>query len=74
MVSTTTPPDAGTPLEVLRTVFGYDAFRGSRPRSSSTVVGGGDALVLMPTGAGKSLCYQVPGAGPARHRRRRSPR
>jgi ATP-dependent DNA helicase RecQ len=47
-------------LEVLRRVFGYDSFRGEQARVVEHVVGGGDALVLMPTGAGKSLCYQVP--------------
>ena len=48
------------PLEVLRRVFGYEAFRGHQRAAIDTVVAGGDALVLMPTGAGKSLCYQVP--------------
>ena len=47
-------------LDVLHTVFGYPAFRGDQAEIVSTVVGGGDALVLMPTGGGKSLCYQVP--------------
>ncbi|MHA6763801.1 DNA helicase RecQ [Streptacidiphilus sp. PAMC 29251] len=47
-------------LRVLRRVFGYDAFRGSQQEVVEHVIGGGDALVLMPTGGGKSLCYQIP--------------
>lgn len=47
-------------LEVLRRVFGYESFRGRQAEVVETVVDGGDAVVLMPTGAGKSLCYQVP--------------
>ncbi len=47
-------------LEVLSRVFGYDAFRGPQQQVVDHVVAGGDALVLMPTGGGKSLCYQVP--------------
>ncbi|HEX5061538.1 MAG TPA: RecQ family ATP-dependent DNA helicase, partial [Kofleriaceae bacterium] len=47
-------------LEVLRDVFGYDAFRGGQREAVEAVLGGRDALVLLPTGAGKSLCYQVP--------------
>ena len=45
---------------VLQEVFGYSAFRGPQASIVAHVLGGGDALVLMPTGGGKSLCYQVP--------------
>ena len=48
------------PQDILRRIFGYDAFRGPQQAIIDHVVGGGDALVLMPTGGGKSLCYQVP--------------
>jgi ATP-dependent DNA helicase RecQ len=47
-------------LEVLKTVFGHPAFRGAQEEIVAHVAGGGDALVLMPTGGGKSLCYQLP--------------
>ncbi len=53
-----TAPD--TPLELLNRVFGYPSFRGAQQRIIEHVSAGGDALVLMPTGGGKSLCYQIP--------------
>ena len=54
------------PLDILHDVFGYSAFRGAQAEIVDHLAGGGDALVLMPTGGGKSLCYQVPAI--ARHR------
>ncbi|MEQ1773372.1 MAG: DNA helicase RecQ [Burkholderiales bacterium] len=47
-------------LHLLTTVFGHPAFRGAQQEIVTHVAGGGDALVLMPTGGGKSLCYQLP--------------
>lgn len=49
-----------TALDILHSVFGYTRFRGSQQAIVEHVIEGGDALVLMPTGGGKSLCYQIP--------------
>ena len=49
-----------SPQEILHSVFGYPAFRGEQEAIVDQLIGGGDALVLMPTGGGKSLCFQIP--------------
>ena len=49
-----------SPLDILGEVFGYPDFRGPQAAIVDHVINGGDALVLMPTGGGKSLCYQIP--------------
>lgn len=48
------------PVEILEHVFGYSAFRGAQAEIIDHVIGGGSCCVLMPTGSGKSLCYQIP--------------
>jgi len=50
----------GSALDILQTTFGHKAFRGQQAEIVSHVVDGGDAIVLMPTGGGKSMCYQIP--------------
>jgi ATP-dependent DNA helicase RecQ len=54
------PPSASAPGSILQEVFGYEQFRGPQAAIVDHVIAGGDALVLMPTGGGKSLCYQIP--------------
>ncbi|WEK61946.1 MAG: DNA helicase RecQ [Candidatus Microbacterium colombiense] len=59
-VRRSTPSRYATAGEALRTVFGYDEFRGDQAAIVDQVIAGGDAVVLMPTGGGKSITYQVP--------------
>ncbi|CAA0092604.1 ATP-dependent DNA helicase RecQ [Zhongshania aliphaticivorans] len=59
MHSNTSDPEINA-LQILHTVYGYDAFRNQQGDIVNHVINGGDALVLMPTGGGKSLCFQVP--------------
>src|SRR6185437_5594340 len=53
-------PSPDPALSLLRSVFGYPGFRGQQAEIIAHVAAGGDALVLMPTGGGKSLCFQIP--------------
>ncbi len=56
----TDAPAANTPDAILSRVFGFPGFRGLQRQAVDRVMAGGDALVLMPTGGGKSICYQLP--------------
>ena len=58
--SSLTPPPSADPATVLHSVFGFETFRGDQAEVIGHVMAGGDGLVLMPTGGGKSLCYQIP--------------
>ena len=58
--SLTTTDNMDDPADILRTIFGYEQFRPPQDEVIDTLISGRDALVLMPTGGGKSLCYQIP--------------
>ena len=60
VVPKATPSRYATAGEALHTVFGYESFRGNQAEAIDQLVAGGDAVVLMPTGGGKSVTYQVP--------------
>ena len=60
LLQDSTVPVPTDPLSILKTVYGYDAFRGQQREIIEHVIAGHNAFVLMPTGGGKSLCYQIP--------------
>ena len=60
MPTQTTDPRAPTAQSILQSIFGYASFRGEQQAIVEHLIAGGDAMVLMPTGGGKSLCFQIP--------------